>query len=276
MTHLFYLMRKSALLLIAALLFIAGSSVYGQTGTFTVTQDISYRSGDDYVNERCRLDIREPAEEGSYPVVVWFHGGGLTGGDKYFPGRLLDAQVVLVAVNYRLSPQVKVSEILDDAAAAVAWTFSHAEEYKGNPEQVIVSGHSAGGYITSMIGLDKQWLETYDRDADDILALFPFSGHAITHFTVRKEMGIPGKQPVINEMAPLYHVRPDAPALYLLTGDRELEMLGRYEENAYMYRMMKVNGHEKTYLYEFDGHGHGAMTTPGQHVLLEFIENLNP
>ncbi|MCF8345910.1 MAG: hypothetical protein K9G38_01755 [Bacteroidales bacterium] len=48
------------ILLMAALLFVAGSSAFGQTGTFTVTHDISYKSGDDYVNERCRLDIRAP------------------------------------------------------------------------------------------------------------------------------------------------------------------------------------------------------------------------
>ena len=39
-------------------------------------------------------------------------------------------------------------------------------------------------------------------------------------------------QPLLDEMAPLYHVRDDAPPLLLITGDRELEMLGRYEENA--------------------------------------------
>jgi hypothetical protein len=68
-------------------------------------------------------------------------------------------------------------------------------------------------------------------------------------------------------MAPLFHVRADAPPLYLMTGDRDLEMLGRYEENAYMWRMMKVAGHEKTFLYEFDGHGHSPMVVPGCHVI---------
>lgn len=46
------------------------------------------------------------------------------------------------------------------------------------------------------------------------------------------------------------------PPLILITGDRELELLGRYEENAYMWRMMKLVGHEDTYLYEIGGHGH--------------------
>jgi len=52
----------------------------------------------------------------------------------------------------------------------------------------------------------------------------------------------------VDDLAPLYHVRKDAPPLLLITGDRELEMLGRYKENAYLWRMMKVVGHTDTRL----------------------------
>jgi hypothetical protein len=62
----------------------------------------------------------------------------------------------------------------------------------------------------------------------------------------RAERGIEGTRPVVDDLAPLYHVRKDAPPLLLITGDRELEMLGRYEENAYLMRMMKVVGHPHT------------------------------
>mgnify|MGYP001047538952 CR=1 FL=1 len=241
---------------------------------FETITNISYKDGDAYTKERCLLDIRTPANPGSYPVVIWFHGGGLTGGNKYFPGELLNEEMVMVTVNYRLSPNVEVTAILDDAAAAVAWVFRNIAGYNGDADHIIVSGHSAGGYLTSMVGLDPTWLNKYDIDANRIHALFPFSGHTITHFTVRQERDIPGTQPVIDAMAPLFHVRKDAPPLYLMTGDRELEMLGRYEENAYMWRMMQVVGHTGTYLFEFDGHDHGAMVAPGCHVLLEYIEDL--
>ena len=91
--------------------------------------------------------------------------------------------------------------------------------------------------------------------------MIPFSGHAITHFTVREERGIDGKQPIIDDLAPLYHVRNDASPYLMITGDRELEMLGRYEENAYMMRMMKITGHKETKLIELEGYGHN-MTYP--------------
>lgn len=248
--------------------------IYGQS-SFIIEKDIPYKEGDDYINERCLLDIRIPDTPGKFPVIIWFHGGGLTGGNKYFPEALLKDEVILVAANYRLSPKVEVIEIIDDAAAAVAWVFDNIQEYKGNPNTIIVSGHSAGGYLASMIGLDKTWLDKYDLDANEINALFPFSGHTITHFTVRKQLGMKNVQPLIDELAPLYFVRPDAPPLYLMTGDRDLELLGRYEENAYMWRMMKVAGHKESYLFEFDGHNHGGMVGPGCHVLLKYVSSLS-
>jgi len=265
-------MKRSILLITLSILILP--LLRGQSVTFRTLENISYKSGDAYTNERCKLDVRTPEIPGTYPVVVWFHGGGLTGGNKYFPGELLDEEMVLVSVNYRLSPKVLVKDCIDDAAAALAWVFQNIPGYGGNTEEIIVAGHSAGGYLCMMLGMDKKWMAAYDVDADRINALFPFSGHTITHFTVRQERGIPGTQPIIDEMAPLYFVRPDAPPLYLMTGDRDLELLGRYEENAYMWRMMKVAGHEKVYLLEFDGHDHGAMVAPGCHILLDYVESL--
>jgi hypothetical protein len=95
----------------------------------------------------------------------------------------------------------------------------------------------------------------------------------ITHFTVRDEQGIPGTQPIIDDLAPLYFVRPDAPPLLLITGDRDMEMLGRYEENAYMMRMMKMAGHKETTLYELDGYGHN-MTHPAFPLLLKEVSRI--
>ncbi|MCB1093902.1 MAG: alpha/beta hydrolase fold domain-containing protein, partial [Verrucomicrobiae bacterium] len=175
---------------------------------------------------------------------------------------------------YRLYPKVKCPVYIEDAAAAVAWTFQHIAEYGGDPDRIAVAGHSAGGYLTSMVGLDKRLLAKHEIDANRILALFPFSGHTVTHFTVRKERGIPQEQPIVDEFAPLYHVRKDAPPVILMTGDRELEMLGRYEENAYLWRMMKVAGHERTKLLEFDGFNHGGMSGPGHLVMLRELAEM--
>ena len=78
---------------------------------------------------------------------------------------------------------------------------------------------------------------------------------------------------MIDEYAPLYHVRADAPPLLLITGDRELEMLGRYDENAYMARMMKIAGHTQTRLYELEGYDHG-MTEPAFPLLVKEVNRI--
>lgn len=271
-------MKQLKLLLTGCLLVLVATMVTGQeTATYKTVNEIVYREGEnltDYMKERCHLDLYYPENKSGYTTIVWFHGGGITGGEKFIPEQWVEKGLAVVAVNYRLSPKVKSPEYIEDAAAAVAWVFKHIEEYGGSKDEIVVSGHSAGGYLAAMIGMDKSYLNDYDIDADQIAALVPFSGHTITHFTIRSEQGIPGTQPIIDRFAPLYHVRDDAPPLFLITGDREVEILGRYEENAYMYRMMKVAGHQSTYLYELDGFDHGGMAIPAFELTLRILNEM--
>jgi acetyl esterase/lipase len=253
-------------------------AAFAQSSPYTSKENIPYYSeaenqNDEYMNERCVLDVYYPEEIAGFPTVVWFHGGGLTGGNKFVPTELKEKGMGVVAVNYRLYPKIKAPVYIEDAAAAVAWVFKHIEDFGGDPDLIFVSGHSAGGYLTSMVGLDQKWLKAHEVEANDIAGLIPFSGHTITHFTVRAERGIEGTQPIVDDLAPLYHVRKDAPPLLLITGDREMEMMGRYEENAYMMRMMKVVGHPDTRLYEMDGYGHN-MLTPAYPLLINEVRRI--
>ena len=268
-------MKQFAFILLGVLLSFAG---YAQKpadyekASYKVVKDLSYTlSGDPYAKERCKLDIYYSEELSDRPVVVWFHGGGLTQGNKDFPWLMKQKGIVLVAVNYRLLPNVTVDSTLDDAAAAIAWTFKNIQRFGGNPHEIFVSGHSAGGYITAMEGLDKKYLAHYGIDADSIMGLVPFSGQMISHFSYRQMKGIGPLQAIVDPYAPLYHVRKDAPPIVLITGDREMELFGRYEENAYMWRMLKLVGHPDVRFYEIGGHNHGDMGNPAQHILYQFI-----
>jgi acetyl esterase/lipase len=271
---------STLLILVSILVIIQPQAINAQENQgYLLKENVLYRTAveannDEYIAERCNLDIYYPADKKGFTTVVWFHGGGITGGEKHISEKLKNKGIAVVAVNYRLNPKVNCPAYIEDAAAAVAWTFKHIAEFGGDPAKIVVSGHSAGGYLASMVGLDKQWLAKYEIDANRIAILIPFSGHCITHMTIRKERGIPDTQPVVDEFAPLYHVRADAPPLILITGDREREMLGRYEENAYMMRMMKVAGHQKTKLYELDSFDHGGMASPAYEILLEEIKTL--
>lgn len=246
-----------------------------ETDNYQLVSNILYRdsaTADSYVLERCRLDLYYPNDAKGFKTVVWFHGGGLTAGNKFIPEQLQKQGFAVAAINYRLYPRIKSPTYIEDAAAAVAWVFKNIQSYGGDKTKIFVSGHSAGGYLTTMIGLDRSYLRKYDVQADSIAALIPFSGHTITHFTVRAERGIEGTEVVVDELAPIAHIRKDAPPLILITGDREMEMLGRYEENAYMYRMMKVIGHEQTTLYELDGFNHGEMANPAFYILRDYVK----
>ena len=252
--------------------------VFAQDTEYHTRQNIAYHKDsvnqtDAYIKERCVLDLYYPKGLKEYATIVWFHGGGLSAGSKEIPQALKEKGHAVVGVNYRLYPKIGAPKYIEDAAAAVAWVFNNIESFGGDSSLIFVSGHSAGGYLASMVGLDKKWLAHHHIDANEIAGLIPLSGHTITHFTIRQERGIDGKKPIIDELAPLYHVRADAPPLLLITGDRELELLGRYEENAYMMRMMKVAGHKETKLYELDGYGHG-MTTPAFPLLLNEVERI--
>lgn len=258
--------------------FIIALSSFAQKTDYDTKTNIQYYSeainkSDNYINERCVLDIYYPKNTKNFATIVWFHGGGLTGGSKEIPDALKNKGFAIIGVNYRLSPKVKAVKCIEDAAAAIAWAFNNIANYGGDTSQIFVSGHSAGAYLALMNGLDKKWLQKEGIDANKIAGLIPFSGQCITHFEIRRENGIPEKQPTIDAFAPLYHVRADAPPLLLITGDRELEMLGRYEENAYMERMMKLVGHKETKLYELDGYGHG-MTEPGFPLLVNEVNRI--
>ena len=227
-----------------------------------------------YALERCKLDVYYPTELKDAPVVVWFHGGGIEGGNKHIDPQLMNSGLVVVAANYRLLPNAKIDDILDDAAAAVAWTYKNIGKYNGSRRKIFVAGHSAGGYLLNMIGLDKRWLAKYDIDADSLAGLIPFSGQCITHYNIRKQQGIPPLQATIDQYAPLTYIRPDAPPIVIISGDRELELYGRYEEQAYFWRMLKLVGHKDVTLYEMQGYNHGAMPQPAYYILKQHIKRL--
>lgn len=260
-------------LILAAIAVIV--STFASFAEYKEVKDISYtKNTDDYSLSRCKLDVYYPDDMKDVPVVVWFHGGGLTGGEKHLPAELRNSGYAVVSVNYRLLPKAGLGQVIDDAAAAVAWTLGNIADYNGDPKKVIVTGHSAGGYLTSMVGLDKKYLAEYGIDADTLFALMPLSGQVITHFAQRQSKGMSELQPLIDENAPLFHVRPDCPPYVIVTGDREEELFGRHEENAYMWRMMKLVGHPDVRIYELDGHNHGDMVGPGLTIVKKNIDRL--
>ena len=270
------MIKNICLLIFVSISFFAEAQI---NSNYEVSKNIPYypestRSSDNYIKEQCVLDIYKPIGKTNAPVIVWYHGGGLTGGTKAIPKELLDYGYLIVSVEYRLSPKAKAPAYIEDAAASTAWVFQNIAQYNGNVKQIFLSGHSAGGYLDLMIGLENKWLAKHGINTNQIAGLIPLSPQVISHFTIREENNISKYLPLIDAYAPLYHNKKETPPIVLITGDREMEILGRYEENAYFFRMMKVIENPRVQLFELQGFDHIEMLKPGIPLLMKEIETM--
>jgi len=265
-------------ILLFALLCGLAINIFAQEIKYETKLNIPYYSdsinkSDKYISDQCRLDIYYPQNKKNFATIIWFYGGGFISGKKYFPKELLDQGFCIVAADYRHSPMIKSPKFIEDGAASIAWVFNHIESFGGDTSQVFVGGHSSGAYIVLMNGLDKRWLNSFHIDANRIAGLISCSGQTITPHIVREERGIPRTTPIVDDLAALYYVRADAPPLLLITGDRNLENFGRYEENAYLLKMLQVVGHKDSKLYELGGYGH-SMTVPAFPIVLREVRRI--
>jgi acetyl esterase/lipase len=247
--------------------------------------DLSYAAADSpsaYEKERLKLDLYLPAREAGFATIVWFHGGGLRGGAKSgattvsIAERFARAGIAVAAVNYRLSPNVTFPAYVEDAARSFAWVRRHISEYGGHPRRVFVSGHSAGGYLAALLGLDPKYLRRHGLSTDTIAGVIPVSGQMVTHSTVRKERGIPAIQPVIDAAAPSYHVRAEAPCVLAICGADDLP--ARAAESLYFTEALKAAGHSDVRYLEVKGRDHSTIVSkiaePGDVVaqaILQFV-----
>jgi acetyl esterase/lipase len=126
-----------------------------------VSQGVAYGS-----LPRQKLDVYRPKQsdpEGGWPVVVFFYGGSWNSGERgdyKFIGEALASRGVLTLIaDYRLYPDVRYPDFLDDSAQALAYGLRDAARLGGNPKRVFVMGHSAGGYNAAMLALDERWLK---------------------------------------------------------------------------------------------------------------------
>lgn len=112
-----------------------------------VTRDVAYGS-----DAKQMLDVHVPTKKGANrPIVIFFHGGGQTGGDKSGTSNIGDWAarngMVGINANYRLSPQVKWPEQGKDVGAVVAFAKQKAKDYGGDANRVYLWGQSAGATI---------------------------------------------------------------------------------------------------------------------------------
>lgn len=285
---------RSCLLCVVAVLStisVAGEAI-GQNAAVEfrpkLLADLPYKpdGASDYERQRCKLDLYLPQGREGFSTIVWFHGGGLRNGDKGddiavgLAKRFSSEGIAVASVNYRLSPQAKYPAYIEDAAAAVAYVRQEIGAHGGSENRVFVSGHSAGGYLTSMVGLATEYLKQHGLEARAVAGYMPVSGQMITHSTVRGERGIPRTTPIIDAAAPAFHATADAPPFLCIAGGNDLP--ARAEENRYFVAAMRAAGHESISHLEVALRDHGTiasrMNEPDDVVanaIKDFIRDVN-
>lgn len=175
---------------------------------------------------RGKLDVYAPsgtAAGAKLAVIVFFYGGSWNSGSKNgygFAGQALASRgFVTVVPDYRLVPEVRYPTFLEDGAAAVKWVRANAARFGGDPDSLVIAGHSAGAYNAAMLAVDPRWLGRDKAAVKGLIGLagpytfLPLDG-PVTRATFGGAPDLPSTQPV-------NHASRDDPPALLLTGDKD-------------------------------------------------------
>lgn len=247
----------------------------------TVQKDIAFGRDakqrlDIYVPKKV-VDVYAPTvQETSYPVMIFVHGGGWQIGDKkrfddmgvFYATR----GVVLVTVNYRLSPKHPHPAQAQDVAASVAWVKQHIHRYGGDRDDITLAGHSAGAHLAALVGSDPSYLQAHRLPLTTLRRIVPVDTASMDltrenpdrirriQRAIYETFGQDPKE--LERASPLYHVQNAVQSLpefrVFVTNRREDAVLQSRE----FYDAAKAQGGVH-YFYVIDGLSHRAMS---QHI----------
>jgi len=241
-----------------------------------VIRNIAYAGG----GMRQRLDIYRPTvvPPGGCPVLLQIHGGAWMIGAKEQQAlplmyRMAANGWICVAANYRLSPSVGFPTHLQDCKSALAWIRTHGREYGMNPDFVAVTGGSAGGHLTALMGLtqNRADLQPGHEGVDtSVQACVPFYGvydflnrsgarpssaRFVEFLGERVLHATPEQNPALWELAsPITQVRPDAPPFMVLHGSHD-SLAPVADARLFARRLREASRHPVVYV-ELQGAEH--------------------
>jgi acetyl esterase/lipase len=190
-------------------------------GAKRVLKDAAYGA-----DPRQKLDLYAPPGARDLPLLTFFYGGSWDSGSKdlyRWAGLALASQGFVVAVpDYRLVPEVRFPDFVEDCAVAVAKAAALAPEHGADPTRLLLSGHSAGAYNAAMIALDKRYLQRAGVDPARVKAFAGLAGpYDFYPFDVKASIEAFGGVSDPRATQPINFVRPDAPPLWLAAGDKD-------------------------------------------------------
>lgn len=191
---------------------------------FQVKQNINY--GQDI---RQKLDVYTPiniqAVNTAKPVIIFVHGGAWKDGSKddyLFVGEsLTKAGYVTVVISHRLAPQYKYPDYVRDTALAIKWTRDNIAQYGGNPDKMVVMGHSSGAFNVVEAVDNSRWLQEVNVPVSAIKAVVGIAGPYSYDFRTDDTKTAFPANATPEQVMPVYHIRKDAPPHLLLYGSSD-------------------------------------------------------
>lgn len=202
-----------------------------------------------------------PSGDDTRPVILFVHGGSWNKGDPddydFIARAFVPKGFVVALAGYRLHPEVEYPAMLEDTAAAIAWTHSNIAKFGGDPRRIVLAGHSAGAYNVVMAALEPKWLSTYGISAKSVAGVVglagPYDFYPWDSDSTRASFG---KATNPEATQPVNHTSADAPPLLLIHGENDTLVKPR-NSRALAEKVRQAGGRVET-LY-IDGMDHNRV-----------------
>ena len=204
------------------------------SGVVHAATSVRYGAG-----ERRTLDVYVPeSRPNRAPVIVFFYGGGWSSGakgDYSFAGDAFAAQGFVTFVpDYRVYPEVRFPGFVEDAASALRWVQANASRYGGDPERIVLVGHSAGAHIAMLTALDSRYAEAAEFDRASVRGVVGIAGpYGFDNFNMPLLRNVFGEAEEPMATMPVQFASSDGPPLLLLHGDRDARVPVRSSTRMY-------------------------------------------
>ncbi len=223
-------------LLLANFLLSQETAPFKTGGSFEVEphRNISYYEGKDADTKKHKLDLYLPKGQKDFPVLFFIHGGGWTSGDRWQYGMVGQTfaknGVGVVVISYRLSPQVQHPGHIEDVARAFAWTHKNIAKFGGSPDQIFVTGQSAGGHLAALLATNEEFLKAQNLSLKNIKGAMPMSG-IYTFGLWRNEKVIGKGKDAVDSASPLKHINGKEPPFLILYAEKDFPGCGKMSQD---------------------------------------------
>lgn len=193
------------------------------SGSATEVEQVHQASTGDHPEQRL-IVYRAGEAEKPLPVFIFFHGGAWAHGspvDYGFIARNFAPEgYVVVLGGYRMNEPGRYPAMLEDTAAVIGWTHRNIAKFGGDPDRILLSGHSAGAYNVAQVALERRWLESEQVPEGAIRGLVGLAGpYDFYPFDTDRSRAAFGRVGAGEESQPVNHARTDAPPMLLVHGE---------------------------------------------------------